>query len=491
MINKKKILFAEFKHETNSFSPGLTDEAKFRARDYLFGDEIAGRHRGARNEIGAVFDCFDDKPGYELIPVLGFNATPGGIVARSVYDTVTEKILEALDREGPVDGVMLVLHGAMVSERTEDGEGTLLAAIREKVGPDVPIMASLDLHANVTKEMVENATALFPYDYYPHTDTYEAGMRASTCMYDTLEGRIHPVMRWCKLDMLMPYMPTELPVMKKYVDKAQAYRNAENMINVNICHGFFAADIYEQGVAVIAVSDGDGALAQKVADDIGSGIWSERASFKRKFTDLDDAIDELFADDAAPVVFADVADNPGSGASSDTTVMLRRLLERGVTNVAFASIYDPETVEQAEAAGVGATIDVRLGGKQCPELGGGPICCKAFVKSFSDGIFYSRDYCPGNRANMGKTVVLVIDGIEVLTNSARTQAWDLEAFRINGIAPETKKLICVKSAVHFRASFGTIARRIVDIELPAIAPQNPDAMNYRHTRRPIYPLDEL
>lgn len=487
----KKILIAEFKHETNSFAPDLTDEKKFRGRDYLFGDEITDRFRGAKNEIGAFLDCFEGKDEYRLIPVIAFNAQPGGIVAQTVFDTAIEKLTEALDKEGPFDGLLLALHGAMVVEHAQDGEGTLLKALRDKIGSEVPIIASLDLHTNLTKAMVDHATALFPYDYYPHTDTYDAAMRAAVCMCDTLEGKVKPVMKYCKLDMLMPYMPTALPVMKKHVEKAQSLRNSGNMINVNICHGFFAADIYEQGVAVVAVANGDGDLAQKTADEIGRGIWEERASFKRDFVELDDAIDELFADEGAPFVFADVSDNPGSGATGDTTVMLKRLIERGVRNAAFACIYDPETVEQASLAGVGASIDVRLGGKQCPDVGGGPICCKAYVKTLSDGVHYTRDYCPGTLTNLGKTAVLVIEGIEVLVTGIRTQAWDLEAFRINGISPERKKLICVKSAAHFRASYGTIAHKIIDIELPAIAPQSPKAMNYRFTRRPIYPLDEI
>ena len=487
----KKILIAEFKHETNSFAPKTTNETEFRNRDYLFGEDVIRRFRGMKNELGAFIDCFQEDEDAKIVPAMAFNAQPGGIVARAVFDTAVKCLEETLDRENNVNGILLALHGAMVVEQEEDGEGKLLEILRKKVGFNIPIIASLDLHANVTQKMMANADAFFPFDYYPHTDTYDAGMRAALCMRDTLLGKIKPCMRYCKLDFLMPYMPTVIEPMKGIVAKAQSFRMNGKILNVNVCHGFFAADIYEQGVSVLAVTDNDPDLAQRVADDIGGQIWDNRKHFKREFTDLDDAIDELNTSCKHPLVFADVADNPGSGATGDTTVLLRRLIERNVQDVAFAIIYDPETVEQAEKAGVGSTIDVKLGGKQCPDIGGGPICEKAYVKLISDGVHYTKDFCPGTICNLGKTAVLIINGIEILTTSVRTQAWDLEAFRSNGIMPELKRLLVVKSAAHFRASYGTIANKIIDIELPAIAPQNPSAIYYKHTRRPIYPLDDM
>ena len=488
----KTILIAEFKHETNSFMPDKSDVEAFRARNYLFGDEISEYFgHGVKNEIAAFMNYFADDPSYQLIPVIAFNAQPGGIVTRQVFETAREALLEAIGKTEGLDGILLALHGAMVVEGLQDGEGELLAALRSRTGPEMPIIASLDLHCNLTLKMVENADGFFPYDYYPHTDTYEAGLRAAECMKETLEGKIHPVMAYHPLDFLLSYMPTAEPQMAKYVKEAQALRGQGKIINVNILHGFFASDIEEVCLSVVAVADGDPAAAQGIADRLAEEIWEARGELRRSFYTIDQAIDEAEASAEAPVVFADIADNPGSGASGDGTRMLRRLLERGVKDVAAAIIYDPETVERAISGGVGNRIPVRLGGKTCPEIAGEPIDCAAYVRAITDGKFVNRDYNPGVRGNLGRCAVLDIDGIRVVVTSVRAQPWDMEALRCNGITPEDYKILMVKSAVHFRASFGKVAKKIYDIELPALGPQSPEVFTYRNVRRPIYPLDPL
>ncbi len=487
----KHVIIAEFKHETNSFTPKITDEQAFRDRNYLFGDEIVKRFTGVKNETGGFLDFFRDKEDYHLIPSIAFNAQPGGIVAQAVFETARDSILKTVRETTQVDGVLLALHGAMVTEGCQDGEGELMEAIRKEVGPDVPIITSLDLHTNMTEKMVANCDGMFVYDNYPHTDTYEAGVRAAKCMYDTLEGNIKPVLRYRKLDIMLPYMPTAEPVMAKFVEEEKLLRQQDGIVNVNICHGFFSADIYEQGMAVVVVSDGDSGLAQQVADEFGEKIWQARKELRRNFYTIDQAIDEAAASEEGPYVFADVADNPGAGASCDGTYMLRRLLERGVKKVAVAVICDPEVVEQAEAAGVGSTIHVHLGGKMCPEISGESIECDAYVKALTDGKFYNRDYLKGVLTLLGKTAVLDINGISVIVSSIRTQPWDLEVYRSNGIVPQDAKILMVKSTIHFRASYGTIAHKILDVELPGLAPQSPEMLTYKNSRRPIYPLDEI
>lgn len=193
---KKTILVGEFKHETNSFMPEKSGVEAFMARDYFFGEEIFKVFQGVRNELGGILDYFCPIENCRLVPVMAFNAQPGGIVTREVFQSARDALLEAIEKQERVDGILLALHGAMVAEGYPDGEGALLETLRDKVGTEVPIIASLDLHCNLTKKMVKYADAFFPYDYYPHTDTYEAGIRAAKCMWDTLEGRIHPVMAY-------------------------------------------------------------------------------------------------------------------------------------------------------------------------------------------------------------------------------------------------------------------------------------------------------
>ena len=245
-------------------------------------------------------------------------------------------------------------------------------------------------------------------------------------------------------------------------------------------------------MAVIAVTDGDDVLAQETADNLGGQIWDARKDLTRKFYTIDQAIDEVLGSDKGPFVFADVADNPGSGASCDGTIMLRRMLERNVKNAALAVMYDPETVKEAEKVGVGSVFRAKLGGKTCPEIAGEPLECDAYVKAITDGKYVNKDVMSkGVLTSLGKTAVLDINGILVLVSSVRTQPWDLEAYRSNGITPQSMKILMVKSAVHYRASFGTVAHKIMDVELPALAPQSPAMFNYKNAVRPLFPLDDI
>ncbi|MEA5059858.1 MAG: M81 family metallopeptidase [Candidatus Pelethousia sp.] len=489
----KNILIAEFKHETNCLSPNLTDETAYRARIFLRNNEIPQYYKNVKTEVGAFLDVFADKPDFCLVPAIALNAMPAGPVTMDMFYTVRDAILEKIRELEHVDGILLCLHGAMVLTEFDDGEGLLLEAIRAQVGPDIPIITSLDLHANITKRMIANATAFFVFDYYPHTDMYEAGLAAAHCMYDTLSGRVKPTMACHKLPMLLSYMPTALPQMKKFVDKEHAYEEMPGVLGVNVCHGFFPADLEEQGVAVIAVTDNDKTRAQHIADTLAQEIWEDRRLLVRDFYTIDQAIDEAAANEGAPFVFADVADNPGAGSGSDGTHILRRLLEREVKNVAIATIVDPQAVETAEKAGVGNMVEVSLGGKTSPDILGAPINVTAYVKALLDGTYTNRDEMShGLQNRMGKTAVLVVNGIEIITTTNRVQPWDLEAYRACGIMPQDKKILVTKSTLHYKNSFGKVAFKTIDVEVPGLAPQSPQIVtSYKRCRRPIYPLDEI
>ena len=490
----KNIIIADFAHETNRFSPIPADESAFRKRRYAFGEESLGYHRGVKSELGGFLDVFADKPDFCLIPTVAASAMPSGPVTKEVFDRVMAEILATIRATDHVDGVLMALHGAMVTEEYEDGEGVLLEAIRKEVGAGVPIIASLDLHANVTERMQKNGDAFFAYEYYPHTDLYETGTAAAQAMYDTLTGKVRPTMRWRKMDMIQPYLPTAMPIMKKFVDMAKEMSGRPGVLRVSICSGFFHADIQEQGVAIVATTDGDGELAQSLADELAEAMWQDRENLRREFYTADQAIDEVLAAENAdgPVVLADVADNPGAGGSCDSTHLLRRLIERKVPNVAVAIICDPEAALEAEKAGVGNMVTLDLGGKVCPEICGEPLRVTAYVKRISDGRYYNRDsMCQGALNTMFRTAVLVVDGIEIIVSSHRPQPYDLEVFRAQGIMPRDKKVLMVKSTIHYRASYGKIASKMLDVETPALAAQDPRSVPLKHCRRPIYPLDAL
>lgn len=489
----KVIITAEFKHETNRYCPGLTTMQDYKNRRAMFfGEDIYGNMKHIRNDMTCFAQFFGDKKDYCLVPAVALDTSPGAPVEQSVWQLAKEAIVAAIRSQKKVDGVLLSLHGAMVTQKFEDGEGELLEEVRREVGKDVPIMATLDLHANITEKMIANADALFAYDYYPHTDIWETGLRAAQCMYRTLQGEIRPVLRHSKLDLILPYMPHAHPVFAPFLAQAQEMRNTGEIVDVSICHGFFPADIYEQGVAVLAVADSNAALAQNTADDLGEALFAARNQLRREFLTPEQAITVAQNSDSYPVVIADVADNPGAGASCDATALLKKMIEMDVQEAAIAVMYDPETVLLAEKAGVGSQVEISLGGKVVPEMTGGPVSCKAYVKMLSDGKYRNRDkMCQGLVMNLGKSALLQIGGISVIVCSIRQQPWDLEVYRSFGIQPQDMKILVTKSTIHYRESFSNVSSVMLDVEAPALAPQCPESMPLSHSRRPIYPLDDI
>lgn len=489
----KKILCGQFKQETNRYSPNLSDEKAYRDREYIWdGPGIRAHFTGTKTELGAFFDFLDSQEDMELIPVMALNASPGPVTAQCIWERVAKRLLEVIDEQPQVDGVLLALHGAMVTEDMEDGEGQLLELLRQRLGHDVPIVTTLDLHANITSRMVENATALVSCDYYPHTDFYETGLRAAKLLWQAVTGAARPVMAWKKLPMLFPFVITDMGPIVPLLQETQALWKTGKLMSASICHGFFHSDIYELGAAVLAVSDGNVLLAQSCADEMAEKIWSVRGELMRKFLSPEEAVKLAMEAEAGPIVLADVADNPGSGATMDSVELLRKLLNMGADDAAFAAICDPETVQQAVSAGVGAEIQVELGGKQAPEITGGPIRCTAVVEKLTDGSFCNQGpMFHGLQMNYGPTALLRIGGVETIVCTNHAQPYDMGIFNHCGIDPSRKKILAVKSAVHFRAHYKTVARQILDVETPALGCMRPQMLPLSHCRRPIYPLNDL
>lgn len=490
----KNIIIAEFLHETNCLSTKYADRAAFEKRLLLRGDAVVRHFQGTKSEIGGFLDVFADKEDCRLIPAIALNTSPSGPVTMDMFELGRDTILAKIRELDHVDGILLALHGAMVLTEFDDGEGALLEALRAEVGEALPIITTLDLHANITARMIQHATAFFVYDYNPHVDQYQTGLNAANCMYDTLSGKIKPTMCYRKLPLVLPLMPTGIPPMKRFVDMEHELEERPGVISVNICHGFYASDLVEHGVAVIAVTDNNAAYAQELADTLGEAIWDDRRSMVRTFYSIDDALDEAIELEGSPIVFGDVADNPGAGSTSDGTHILRRMLERGIKNVAIATINDPEAVLLAEKAGIGNTVELDLGGKCYPEILGAPVHVQAYVRMLMDGQYVNRDeMLQGVRNRIGKVAVLTVNDIDVIVSSNLVQPWDAEVFRACGIMPQDKKILVTKSSLHYKNSFGKFAYKIFDVEVPGLAPQDPKAVvaGYNRCPRPMYPLDDM
>ncbi len=481
----KKLLIAEFRHETDSFCPQKADMDAYRRRGLHIGTEMEAAYRGVRNEPGAFFDVFDGRDDIRLIQALGMAAMPSGPVTADVYEFARSHILEAVRREQP-DGVLLALHGAMVAEGHDDGEGDLLEEVRGLLGDGKPLVASLDLHANITAKMARSADALVPYENYPHTDMYETGRLAAKIMEGMLDGTCHPAMGYRRVPYLNPMFPSAFPEIRVFLDMCKQAERQTDVISVRLAHGFFPSDIEEMGMSVIAITEGDAALAQQIADRIGDAIWAGRDTLKRHFPTLDEALAMLDEPGEGPLVIADASDNPGGGGLCDTTFLLREVLDRGLRGIAFAMFVDPDSARRCAEAGVGRDVDLMLGGMSDPAFSGGPLPLRARVKHLTDGLYRNRDeMSQGSQNRLGTTAVVEAGGNLIIISSNRLQPYDAEIFRHCGITPERQKALVVKSAVHYRNSYGKFARKMVEVNLPGFVVPVPDGLPFRKWKGPV------
>lgn len=483
---KKKILTLSFRHETNALCPAPADMQAYKNVLFKVGDEVFPSQRGIGTELGAFLDVFDKRKDVQLIPTVVLNATPSGPVTAEVYDFVMDQVVTAIHKHSPIDAVLVACHGAMVAEGHSDGEGDLLETIRTLVGRDVPIMVSMDLHANVTQKMARCADVLVPYEEYPHIDDYETGLETAKMMAETLDGKLKPVMAYRHIPHLLPTLYTGFPAFRPIYELAAKLQARPGMRCVRFTHGFFKADIAEMGMAVMAVSNGDQALADAAAEELTAAIQAALPQLRPNYLTLDEALDRALLPGDGPVVLADASDNPGAGGLGDTTHILRRILERGITGAAIATIRDAASAAACAKAGVGATLELELGGWSDPTYSGGPLHVTAYVKMLTDGAYiYKGKMAHGTLARHGLTAVVEIAGNTVLVTTLPKQPLDLEVFRAHGITPEECPILVTKSTAHYRADYGKIAREMHTLSLPGYAAPQPERFVYKNWKGPV------
>ncbi len=487
----RRIAIGGIAHETNLFSVVPTDYEQFRQRLLIGGHDLLSGFAGTRTVIGGFLDGVT-AIGATAIPLLFASATPGGIVTRSAYADLRRSLLDDLRAAGAVDGVLLGLHGAMVTEDVSDAEADLLRAVRAIVGPGVPLIATLDSHANISPAMVRAADALVAYTTYPHVDTYERGYEATALLQRLLDGRTTITTALACPPMLVPLPPqctTEETPMRWVLRVAERERRRPGVLNISVAGGFPYSDIRDAGLRVLVSTANNQLLAQEIADRIAGDAWRRRAEFAPTLTPVDEAVRQVREAIRHPVVLSDTGDNPGAGAPCDGTTLLAALREARLRDVIIGVIRDPETVARAVAAGAGTAITVRLGGKT-DDRHGASVNADARVVRITDGVFTNTGPMgTGGRTRMGITAVLDLDGITVIVTDQRVQALDLSLFRSLGVEPTTARAIVVKSSVHFRAAFAPIAAKILDVDTPGISSPHLERFAFRQVRRPIWPLD--
>ncbi|WP_300072115.1 M81 family metallopeptidase [uncultured Ruegeria sp.] len=487
-----RVLTAEISHETNTFSIRPTDLTAFKNRYFLLGD-AAIRERGEANtDLAGFLDVARDK-GWGLTHAVSTSAPPGGLVTPGTFMALAAPVI-ALALAQPFDGILLSLHGAMVIEGAEDGEGTFLARLREVTGPDIPIAITLDPHANVSQEMADLANIIVSYKTYPHVDMRACAVLAGEILHRTMAGEIAPKTLRVHRPMLEEVNGgrTDAGPMIERIKRALAHQTHPDAFAVSINAGFGNADIADVGPTVLVTYQGDRARHERLANDLADDIWDCRFDVLNDYLSVEAAAAQCASRDGTqgPIVVADYADNPGGGAYGDATSLLAALLASGVRNACFGPLVDPGAVGLLKTRRLGAKITLSIGGKTDPDRGGGPLEVTGTLKLLSDGEYTGTGPILGGlRRSWGPTAVLEVADIDVLIVSNATQMLDLEQFSAFGIDPLKKSVIALKSMQHFRAAFAPIAARVIICDSGALCTPDLARLPYRNVPRPIFPLD--
>jgi microcystin degradation protein MlrC len=485
-----KVLSAEISHETNTFNIRPTTLQSFRDH-YLLDGEAAIAARGAKNTVLAgMLDTARDH-GWDVTHTISAAAGPGGKVTRDAFDALVAPLTNAA--QGNWDGVFLILHGAMVTDFYDDGEGEILRRLRAIVGPDLPIAVTLDPHANVTTAMCDLAQILVSYTTYPHVDLRPTGRRAGELLQRTMTGEIHPHTLRAHRPMLEEANGgrTDFGPMIDRHALARAYEMRSGIYAISINGAFPCADIVEVGPTVLITCEGDLTSHQAVIEEIADDIWDKRHEALNSYLSVDEAaaIALEWMSGGGPLVIADYADNPGSGAYGDSTALLGALLCAGMTDTCYGPMIDPQTADVLQDVAVGTQVTLPVGGKTAPEFGGGPLELTGTLMWSGDGrVVGNGPMLGGLERSFGATAVLRVQGIDILIVSIAHQILDLAQFQTFGIDPIKARVVALKSMQHFRAAFAPIAGRIIVCDSGALCTTNYAALPYENVPRPTFPL---
>jgi microcystin degradation protein MlrC len=480
----KKLFIACLGTETNTFSNMPTGMENF-AETMLFHGDATENCDGLFAIPMKIWRRRAEAHQAEVVESLGAFAQPAGVTVRKVYEGFRDEILTDLEAAMPVDVVMLSLHGAMVAEGYDDCEGDLMANIRAIVGPEATIGAELDLHCSITEKIVSNADIIITFKEYPHIDSAERAEELFDLCLGTSRGEIKPVMAVHDLKMISMWR-TPVGEAANIVAYMQDLEGKDGILSVSLAHGFPWGDVPDASAKVLVVSDNDAAAANAAASTVGEKIWSLREATHPAGLTIDQALDHALAADTGPIVMADLGDNAGVGAPSDSTFILRKILQRQVPDVATGIYWDPVSVRFCMEAGEGATIDLRIGGK-VGAASGDPVDLVVTVRRI---VRDARQRFGGSIVGMGNAVwVSAANGqnLDLTLNDNRVQTFHPDAFEQFGIDLSRKKIVVVKSTQHFFSGFEPIAAEILYVAAPGAIPMDFANIEFKKFQQDYWP----
>lgn len=488
-MSKKRIAIAGFMHESNTFNSMPTDRESFKEQCLSFGPALIDEWRPAHHEVGGFLEAVEEA-GDEVVPIVMGWATPAGPVTDDVYEEVVGHIIKECQTQKP-DGLLLALHGAMVAEKHLDADGETVRRIRSALGADFPIVVTHDFHGNISSQLVDNCDALVAYQTCPHVDQRERGKKAAGILHKMLHEGLRPRQALAKPDMFVNIMVhnTSANPLKPFMEEVKQLETQPGILAANLLAGFYYADVPQMGPAVVIVTDNDEALARTHVDVLADKLWQAREQMAKPLPDAATAVRQALALKETPVVLVDTGDNVGGGSAADGTTILKELLCQNATDSVMC-FYEPDAVQECRKAGVGREIGLNIGGK-VDDLHGEtvPVCGK--IRLLHDGTYIEPEIRHGGKRlnHMGLSVVVELPNrIFLVLNSLRHPPFSLGQLTCLGIAPERMRILVVKAAIAYRAAYEPVAKTIIEVDTPGTTAVNPARFDYKHIRKPMYPL---
>jgi microcystin degradation protein MlrC len=494
-MSRKEFRFAvgQISSESNHFVSSPCELDFFRNTGYLLEGEDLFKLCGAATEVSGMLATFEEAGDVEVVPLLAARANSSGPLSENCYGYLKEHLLGYLKRTGQVDGILLSHHGSMAALREDDPEGDIAAAVRGILGPNVPVVMTLDLHANVTRRMVKATNAILGYEHYPHDDVYTTGVRGAHMLLKAARGEARPVMGHGKLPMLLTAFNSSTAwdtPFARLMHEAKALEKEPGILSTSMFFVGSYIDIPDMGCSVLIVADGDSELALKQATKLAKRFWTHRREFQVETYSVSDAVKRGREIEGGPVILLDTADTTGGGSSGDGIGLVKGLLEVGVTEPCLAMVVDPEAAQICMKAGAGSEVSLLLGHKIDPTWGL-PIHVTGSVKRISDGRFqYTGGILGGTWATMGPSVVLEVGSIQILVATFPTYDWADEQYRSVGMNPEKAKFVGVKNMMNFRFGYRNIMKGFFILDLPGPTPPDMRMLPFKRAQHPLFPLDQ-
>lgn len=479
-----RIFTASLATETNTFSPMYTDVHSFYQSFYA----PPGQHPDTPTLCSApLIACREYALANQDVEVIEGSccwAEPGGLLNRQSYEHLRDEILQQLRSAMPVQAVLLGLHGAMVAQGYDDCEGDLLARARDITGPDVFIGATLDPHSHLTPKRMNAANTLIAFKEFPHLDFMQCARDLLRIALATVKDNVKPSMSSFDCRMI-DVLPTSHEPMKSFVAKIRQLEQQAGVLSISVIHGFMAGDVPHMGSQLLVITDNMPELGQQLATQLGLELFSFRGRTLPRFDSIETAL-SVTMQSSGTTVLADVWDNPGGGVAGDGTLILHQIIKHKLTSVAVGTIWDPMAVKLCFAAGEGAHISLRFGGKSCATAGE-PI--DKMVQVIRLKVNAEQQFA-GSSVPMGDCALIMFDGIEVILNSNRCQSFDPSLYTALGVIPQQRKILLIKSTNHFYQGFAPLAAQVLYVDAGAPYPSDPKRNGYRYLNRPIWPIVE-